>query len=126
MTHVIDSSVVLAYLLNERGGERLLESGRCYHLSLINLAEIYTKVLESGGAIEDVDAVIAALPIRVRAFREAHAVDIGRLRLTTRHRGLSFGDRACLALALGIKLPVLTADTRWSDLDLDIEIIQIR
>ena len=83
-------------------------------------------MLEHGGTIKDVDAVIATLPIRIRAFREAHAVDIGRLRLTTRHRGLSFGDRACLALALGIGLPVLTADTKWSDLDLDLEIIQIR
>ena len=38
MTHVIDSSVVLAHLLNERGGEELLKPGRCHHLSLINLA----------------------------------------------------------------------------------------
>lgn len=76
--------------------------------------------------IDDVQACVAGLPIRVRAFREAHAIEIARLRATTKHRGLSFGDRASLALAKFIDLPVLTADTRWTGLDLGIDIRLIR
>ncbi|WP_236627700.1 hypothetical protein [Caulobacter sp. B11] len=43
-----------------------------------------------------------------------------------RHRGLSLGDRACLALAMREKLPVMTADRAWSDLDLPVEVVLIR
>jgi PIN domain nuclease of toxin-antitoxin system len=39
--------------------------------------------------------------------------------------GLSFGDRACLALAMKLKLPAVTADQAWSKLDLPVEIVQI-
>jgi ribonuclease VapC len=43
-----------------------------------------------------------------------------------RHYGLSLGDRACLALAMELKLPVVTADRAWIDLDLGIDICVIR
>lgn len=38
----------------------------------------------------------------------------------------SLGDRACLALAMELKLPVVTADRAWIDLDLGIDICVIR
>ena len=43
-----------------------------------------------------------------------------------KQHGLSFGDRACLALAKYKNLPVLTADKIWKKLDLDIKIQLIR
>jgi PIN domain nuclease of toxin-antitoxin system len=39
------------------------------------------------------------------------------LRITTRGRGLSFGDRACLALANSLGATILTADRTWAGLD---------
>jgi ribonuclease VapC len=39
---------------------------------------------------------------------------------------LSLGDRACLALALRRRLKVLTADTAWATIPLEIEIEVIR
>lgn len=126
MTKVIDSSVVLAAMLGEPGGEVLDEPGQLFHLSMVNLAEVYTKVVENGGEIADVDAFLKPLPIRIRAFRENQAADIGRLRPLTRHRGLSLGDRACLALGRHADLPILTADTKWIDLGLDLDIRMIR
>jgi ribonuclease VapC len=44
------------------------------------------------------------------------------LRTATRPLGLSLGDRACLALARQLQLPVLTADTLWRDLSIGVEI----
>jgi PIN domain nuclease of toxin-antitoxin system len=126
MTHVVDSSVVLAYVLDEPGGTTLTEPHCCFHLSMVNLAEVFTKVVERGGAVEDVQETMAKLPIRIRTFREVHAIDVAALRMATRHLGLSFGDRACLALGRGLKLPVLTADRKWHDLELGIDIRLIR
>ena len=126
MTHVVESSVVLAYTMNEPGGQELLVPQRCLHLSIVNLAEVYTKVAERGGDITDARRVIETLGLRIRAFREAHAEGVARLRPLTSHRGLSLGDRACLALAEIVGLPVLTADHKWIDLGLEIDIRMIR
>ncbi len=44
----------------------------------------------------------------------------------SRPRGLSLGDRICLALAEREGLPVYTADPHWADLPLGIDIRVIR
>jgi PIN domain nuclease of toxin-antitoxin system len=64
--------------------------------------------------------------ITVEPFTGADAVEIARTRPLTREHGLSLGDRACLALAHRLELPVITADRTWSKLDLKLEIRQIR
>ncbi|MDP3523658.1 MAG: PIN domain-containing protein, partial [Hoeflea sp.] len=50
----------------------------------------------------------------------------GRLREATRGRGLSLGDRACLALAIRENAIALTADRNWADLDLPCKVELIR
>jgi ribonuclease VapC len=47
---------------------------------------------------------------------------IARLRQPTRHLGLSLADRACLALAQRLELPVLTTDRAWEQLDLAVDV----
>lgn len=126
MTAVIDASVLLAAILNEPGGDLLDSPGELFHLSIINLAEVYTKVVEFGGSVEDVSTFIRPMPIRVRAFREGHAGDVALLPPLTRHRGLGLGDRACLALGMATRLPVYTAEHKWIGLDLDVEVRLIR
>ncbi len=126
MTEVIDSSVVLAAVPGDRGGEVLDEPGQLCHLSMVNLAEVYTKTVENGGAIADVIVFLESPPTRIRAFLENQAEEIGRLRPLTRHHGLSLRDRACPTLAGQTDLPVLTADTQWIGLDLGIDIRLIR
>lgn len=126
MTKVIDTSVLLAALFREPGGEVLQTPGQLFHFSMVNLAEVYTKVAEHGGELGDVGLFMRPLSIRIRAFREDQAVEVGRLRPLTRDQGLSLGDRACLSVALLVDLPVLTADSKWADLDLGIDIRMIR
>jgi len=41
-------------------------------------------------------------------------------------KGLSLGDRACLALAQRLTAPAVTAEHIWADVDLDIAILGIR
>lgn len=45
---------------------------------------------------------------------------------TTRQLGLSLADRACLALARQLSLPVLTADHAWAEAALELEVKLIR
>jgi PIN domain nuclease of toxin-antitoxin system len=50
----------------------------------------------------------------------------GQLRELTRRRGLSLGDRACLALAIRENAIAVTADRDWGDLDIGCKIELIR
>jgi ribonuclease VapC len=126
MTKVLDSSVLLAGMLGEAGGHVLDSPGEVFHVSAVNLGEVYTKILERGGTAEDVDLFLRPLPLRIRRFDEGLAREVGRLRPVTRHLGLSLGDRACLALGLRVDLPVLTAEHKWVGLNLGIDIRLIR
>jgi ribonuclease VapC len=126
MTKVLDSSVLLAGMLGEAGGHVLDSPGEVFHVSAVNLGEVYTKILERGGTAEDVDLFLRPLPLRIRRFDEGLAREVGRFRPVTRHLGLSLGDRACLALGLRVDLPVLTAEHKWVGLNLGIDIRLIR
>ena len=50
----------------------------------------------------------------------------GSFARATRGLGLSFGDRACLALAQRLGGTALTADRSWARLELDIRVEVIR
>ena len=60
--------------------------------------------------------------LNVVPLEEEGAYLTGLLRPTTRSAGLSFGDRACVGLALQLGLPVLTVDQQWVGLDLGLEV----
>jgi ribonuclease VapC len=53
--------------------------------------------------------------------RKSHS----RMPLTKTH-GLSLADRACLALAKRLDIPIVTADRDWADLNLGITLQLIR
>lgn len=46
--------------------------------------------------------------------------------MNTKELGLSLADRACMALAVTLGLPLLTADRSWVEVDLPVEIRVIR
>ena len=54
------------------------------------------------------------------------AVVAADLVAATRHRGLSIGDRCCLATAIRLALPVLTADRAWASLSVGVALTVIR
>ncbi|WP_288458976.1 type II toxin-antitoxin system VapC family toxin [uncultured Sphingomonas sp.] len=126
MTLVVDSSVVLAFLLGEPGGERLAQEAGPLLLSTVNLTEVLTKVVERGGDPDLMASALRPLSIEPVEHRAEDAMRAARLRTTTRHIGLSLGDRACLALAQRLAVPVLTADHAWAELDVGIDIRLIR
>ena len=126
MSVLVDASAVLAVILGERGGAEIAGLLNGARISAVNLSEIYRRLGDGEMPFDEILAVVALLNLEVVMFGERQAVETARLMALTRHIGASFADRACLALALESQLPVLTADRRWSDLNLPIDIRQIR
>ncbi|MBI3682926.1 MAG: PIN domain-containing protein [Acidobacteria bacterium] len=129
---VLDASALIAYLARETGFEVVEDAFRQpTAISSVNLAEVLGKLAEFGrepGATlgEWKAAGFIGEIIQVHLFSEAMALETARLRSATRNLGLSLGDRACLALAAWLAVPVLTTDKRWTQLDLGVEIRLIR
>ena len=123
---VLDASAVLASFLREPGGDRILELLPDGLLSAVNYAETLTRLLERGVPERELTEAVADLDEIVVPFEAEQARLAAALRGATRPLGLSLGDRACLALAQVRGLPALTADRRWADLDLGVEVRLIR
>jgi PIN domain nuclease of toxin-antitoxin system len=126
VTQVVDSSVVLAYLLGEPGGEVLTVETGPFLLSTVNLTEVLTKVIDHGLDADAVLRILRPLAIDYVDHGVEDAARAARLRPLSRHLGLSLGDRICLAVAQRLGVPVLTSDRNWRDLDAGIDIRLIR
>ena len=95
-------------------------------MSVVNLVEVVTKLQDGGIPDPDIAPMIDQLHLAIADFDELQAYEAGLLRRRTRSAGLSLGDRACLALALRLRLPVLTADRSWTTLNLPVTVTAIR
>jgi ribonuclease VapC len=95
-------------------------------MSAANYAEVISKLIDSGATAADAVAATRDLSIEIAPLDAETAADAGGLRAVTGSRGLSLGDRACLALARREGLPVLTADRAWAGLDIGVEVVLIR
>jgi ribonuclease VapC len=126
MRYVADSSALLAALNNEPGGDRVRDHLSDMLISAVNLAEVVTKLVERGVRHEFIDRWIESTPLSVVAHDCEQAVATGKLRSATRDKGLSLGDRACLALAIAEDVPAITADQAWRGLESLAEIEFIR
>ncbi|MFO1029313.1 MAG: type II toxin-antitoxin system VapC family toxin [Acetobacteraceae bacterium] len=113
---VLDASALLALLLGEPGADKVKAALDGALMSVVNLAEVVSYYARLGAARQDIEAILRPLPIRVVPVDTALSFDAGMLRLTTLERGLSLGDRYCLALAKREGVPALTAERRWPDI----------
>ena len=123
---VFDSSAVLAVIFNEPGGEAVVDLLQGGLLSAVNLSEIHTKLLLDGRAAGTAWNRVLSMGLEVCFFDDEQARMAAELIWETRPFGLSFGDRACLALGMQHKATVYTTDRIWKKLDLGIEIEAIR
>lgn len=124
--YVLDSSAVLAVIFEEPGAENVYPILERASISAVNLSEVVTKLVEREGTDEDISADLNDLKLNVVSFESDQAVTAGLLRRTTRVRGLSFGDRACLALAAAEQATVVTTDRAWAELDLPVPVLLLR
>jgi ribonuclease VapC len=124
---ILDSSAALAVIQGEPGAAVVLAALRVgAAMGTVNLAEVVTKLSEGGSSEEDIREAIERLALELVPLDAESAFQAGFLRAATRHAGLSLGDRACLALARQLSLPVLTADRSWQNVDIDVGVRLIR
>jgi PIN domain nuclease of toxin-antitoxin system len=126
---VLDASGLLAHLLAEPGGEVVRDAlaEQAAVMSAVNWAEVLSRLASAGADPDEVAQRLASEAelgdvLTVVALTASDGPAIARLRPTTRHLGLSLADRACLALAQRVGLPVLTTDRAWAQLQIGVEI----
>jgi ribonuclease VapC len=110
---VLDASALLALILGEPGGERVQGVLTDCAMTAVNLSEVVGHFARIGSPEADIRLMLDPLPFVRVALDEELAFIAGLMLPATREAGLSFGDRACLALANKLGVQALTADRAW-------------
>ncbi|HIJ61972.1 MAG TPA: type II toxin-antitoxin system VapC family toxin [Rhodospirillaceae bacterium] len=113
---VLDASAMLALIHREPGQEIVAEVLVESVISAVNLAEVIGKLAERGVPLDRAKAISLSFGVEVLPLDVDIAARAGQLRPSTRSVGLSLGDRCCLATAMALGLPVVTAEAAWEPL----------
>lgn len=123
---VLDASALLAVLHEEPGWknvEPLLETAA---ITAVNWSEVVQKSIARGVRVDGLREDMVALGLDIVPFTADDAEIAADLWRKTHRRGLSLGDRSCIALGIRLGLPVVTADKAWKGFGAGIEIRLIR
>lgn len=123
---VVDSSALLAAVLDEPGREQVEGLVPGAAISTVNWSEFVQKSAARGADVPTAVTVFLALGLAIVPFERADAERAAMLWEHTRRAGLSLGDRACLALAMRLGVPAYTADRSWAQLGLSVDVRTIR
>jgi ribonuclease VapC len=93
-------------------------------MSCVNLSEVLQKPEQHDVHTEGLEYELEALGIEFRAFDLPMARPAARL--SSRGSGLSFGDRACLALAREESGTAVTTEAGWSSAGIDVDLLVLR
>jgi len=115
---LLDTSALLALLKKEPGHEIVSNIIAISAISSVNLSELITVLSRAGVSENDIDEIITDLLPEIIPFCGDISIKTGKISKLTQGYGLSLGDRACLATAIQLGLPVYTADKIWAELDL--------
>ena len=113
---VLDASAVLALLNREPGGERVEPYLGEGVISAVNAAEVLSKLVDAGLTPSESKESLSLLGLTILGFELRDAEAVAALRTPTKSKGLSLGDRACLALGLRLDVVVVTAERSWAGL----------
>ncbi|MCW8828416.1 MAG: type II toxin-antitoxin system VapC family toxin [Gammaproteobacteria bacterium] len=126
MSTVVDASALLAFLHKEPGAEKVEAALDGARVSAVNWAEVVQKALRQSVDTVGMQAAFIEVGVQFEAFTPTQAETAARLWEPGKALGLSLADRACIALASELSLPILTGDRAWTRLDIDVEIVLFR
>src|SRR5687767_10984315 len=105
---VLDSSAILTVLQSELGAQQISELTERSRVSVVNEAEGISVLIQKGSAPYHALGLVLSLPYELVDLDRKRARRAGTLWREFKPRGLSLGDRCCLALAEREGLPALT------------------
>ena len=105
----LDASALLAFLYREKGEERVAAVADEACISAVNLSEVLGRFARDGHDPVEVLGRIESTALEIVPFGTQQATLAAALVPATSARGLSLGDRACLALAASRGIAALTA-----------------
>lgn len=123
---VLDASAFLAMANREPGADVVVGLLKDSVMSAVNAAEVIQKLAQKGMSLESAEDYLRRFVGEVKSYTLSQATLTASLAPRTLPLGLSLADRACLALAKHMNLPVLTADQIWSKLDIGVTVEVIR
>ena len=123
---VLDASAVLALIRSEPGADKVVAALPTAQLASVNAAEVVTQLIRDGVVPDTARLMVIGLGCPLVAVDAELGLRAGVLAPQTAARGLSLGDRCCLALAERDAATALTADRAWAALGLPIKVALIR
>ncbi|MCU0882123.1 MAG: PIN domain-containing protein [Hyphomonadaceae bacterium] len=120
---VIDTSAVIATVLGEHGSEHADQALFGGAMSTVNAAECLEVLIRKNYTPERAEELLLGTGLDFLAPDMAVSRDAACL---AKHRGLSLGDRFCIALARALNVPVVTADRAFSTFELGVPVELIR
>jgi hypothetical protein len=115
---VLDASAILALLKMEQGHEIVAQHLDNAIVSSVNFSEVLTVLARNGFGQEEVIKFLKEIFLHIEEFNTEQAI----IAASFAEPKLSFGDRACLALAKTRNLPLLTANEVWKELKISVEV----
>ena len=124
---ILDASALLALIHQEKGSDIVKPLIKVAVMSTINVSEVLTALQRADIFPKDALVSISDIIQNIIPFDIEQAQLTAELSPFTKSKGLSLGDRACIALGQKLQLPIYTADKIWGELKLEnVEIILIR
>lgn len=123
---VLDASALLALVQKEPGAEKVKPLISHALMSAVNFCETVQRLRRGGMPIESVTMMLTPLVPDPVAFDKQTAFVAASIHEKTREQCLSFGDCACLALAMMRGVPAVTAERKWDQCDVGVRVIRIR
>ena len=126
--YVLDASALLALLRDEPGAAAVTDIIDGALMSTVNIAEVAQVQSQHGVPAETSRIIFDSLPIIATPPSRDIAIAAGAMETMTRRKGLSLGDRFCLALAQDQGAIAMTADRAWTEIaaDVGVEVQLIR
>ena len=110
---VLDASAVLALIRDEPGGDKVAEHVGRAAISAVNLQEVVKELSLSGLPEPIIRELVDELRLDVRPHDADAAYAAAALHEQTKEYGRGLGHRSCMALAISLGVPAITADREW-------------
>ncbi len=132
---VVDASALLAWLLNERGGDTI---NKILDLAIAPVSVVVEVLYRAGERglktpplqiLQDLESVgVSIEPILpIDSLRAAELITISRKKRKSKEdSSLSLGDGLCIAVAERLGLPLTGGDKYWNECDLQVEFYLFR